>query len=170
VEIRLAASRATWAATKLVVTAVGATEGECPLPDDQGSGRLLRWRCAEEIPPPIQSQGDCGSIRKAGARPASDQNESRESPASRALQPLTEASLQVPRPVDHSSYLPGEALRRPPEFSRNLFLMCHQKITFAANQTCRSPPLPVPLPARFNVEVITPKVAVLVTSVPGLLR
>src|SRR5678816_3519076 len=45
-----------------------------------------------------------------------------------------------------------------------------QKINFAPNQIWRSPPVPVPRPARFKVEVITPNVAVLVTSVPGLLR
>src|SRR6266850_3272201 len=54
--------------------------------------------------------------------------------------------------------------------SQNLLLSFNQNITFAANRIWRSRPVPVPRPARFSVEVITPKVAVLVTSVPGLLR
>jgi len=54
------------------------------------------------------------------------------------------------------------------ESSRNPSQMFNQNITFAANQVCRSPPVPVPRPARFNVEVITPRVVVLVGSVPGL--
>lgn len=59
-------------------------------------------------------------------------------------------------------------LAAAPESSRKLSPTSNQNITFPANQNCRSPPVPDPRPARFNVPVMTPKLAVFVTSVPGL--